>query len=476
MKDFSNPVLSKQEKDLLEGGAEPTALGKKLAECVSHGTAFHNAGLTFRQRKYVEDNFRSGKIKCIVATPTLAAGINLPARRVIVRDTGRFETNVGNVPIPVMEVKQMCGRAGRPGYDPYGEAVLVAKNLRDSDRLMYDYIHRDTERLTSKLGNENVLRGHILGLIATGDADSDEGVVEFLKSTFYGSTSALYGIEGVVENVTDFLAREEMIEKNGEKIRILPFGKRISDLYIAPKSAVILTSPVKKIDKTTDVFQILLAAALTPDVMGLYPKKADEDRLASLAAKYEDNLLYDPFDDEYFNYDFFRGALKVAAMTEDWIGEVPEDIMTEALGIGPGDIRSRADMMDWIMYSMSEIAYIFNPDAVRIIRPLLTRIKYGIKDELIELVSFRGVGRTRARILFDHGCKNRSDIMAVGEKELSEIGRIGPALARNLKAQAGGSSGTGPEPESGPDEEDMELMFAEMSDEKNSKQLNLSDF
>lgn len=476
MKNHYDSVLSEQDRKLLEGGSEPTALGRKLAECVSRGSAFHNAGLTFRQRKYVEDGFRSGKIKCITATPTLAAGINLPARRVIVRDTGRFESNVGNVPVSVMEIKQMCGRAGRPGYDPYGEAVLIAKNHADSDRLMYDYIMKDTERLTSKLGNEKVLRGHILGLIATGDADSDGSIVEFLKSTFYGSTSALYGIEGVVESVTDFLAREEMIEKNGENVRILPFGKRISDLYIDPKSAVILKTAVKKIDKNTDAFQILLAAALTPDVMGLYPKKADEARLAALEDDCEGSLLYDPFEDEYYNYDLFRGSLKVAAMTEDWINEMPEDVMTETLGIGPGDIRSRADMMDWIMYSMSEIAYIFNPDAIRTIRPLLTRIKYGIKEELIDLVSFRGVGRTRARILYDSGFRKRSDIMSADETELAEIIRIGPALAKSLKAQAGGSSGTVPEPEEGPDEEDMDAMFSEMSDPKTSKQLNLSDF
>ncbi len=476
MKNHYDSVLSEQDRKLLEGGSEPTALGRKLAKCVSRGSAFHNAGLTFRQRKYVEDGFRSGKIKCITATPTLAAGINLPARRVIVRDTGRFESNVGNVPVSVMEIKQMCGRAGRPGYDPYGEAVLIAKNHADSDRLMYDYIMKDTERLTSKLGNEKVLRGHILGLIATGDADSDGSIVEFLKSTFYGSTSALYGIEGVVESVTDFLAREEMIEKNGENVRILPFGKRISDLYIDPKSAVILKTAVKKIDKNTDAFQILLAAALTPDVMGLYPKKADEARLAALEDDCEGSLLYDPFEDEYYNYDLFRGSLKVAAMTEDWINEMPEDVMTETLGIGPGDIRSRADMMDWIMYSMSEIAYIFNPDAIRTIRPLLTRIKYGIKEELIDLVSFRGVGRTRARILYDSGFRKRSDIMSADETELAEIIRIGPALAKSLKAQAGGSSGTVPEPEEGPDEEDMDAMFSEMSDPKTSKQLNLSDF
>ena len=87
-----------------------------LKSCVKQGIAFHNAGLTNEQRRFVESNFKKGSIKCIIATPTLAAGINLPARRVIIRDVHRFEDG-GNVPIPVMEIKQMCGRAGRPRYD-----------------------------------------------------------------------------------------------------------------------------------------------------------------------------------------------------------------------------------------------------------------------------------------------------------------------------------------------------------------------
>ncbi|MDR1690850.1 MAG: DEAD/DEAH box helicase, partial [Candidatus Methanoplasma sp.] len=180
MKVLAGRELSEKESDILEGDSEATSVGKKLAACVSCGMAFHNAGLTYKQRRYVEDNFRNGNIKCIVATPTLAAGINLPARRVIVRDTHRFESNAGNVPISVMEVKQMCGRAGRPGYDPYGEAVLVGKSYNDYERLMEDYVMHDTERLTSKLGNEVVLRSHILGLIATGDADTEEGIVGFM--------------------------------------------------------------------------------------------------------------------------------------------------------------------------------------------------------------------------------------------------------------------------------------------------------
>ena len=75
---------------LVEDQGEPTSVGKRLRACVRKGVAFHNAGLTNEQRRFVETKFKEGKIKCIVATPTLAAGINLPARRVVIRDVTRF--------------------------------------------------------------------------------------------------------------------------------------------------------------------------------------------------------------------------------------------------------------------------------------------------------------------------------------------------------------------------------------------------
>ena len=431
--------LTDDERALIEGDADSTSLGRKLSACISNGMAFHNAGLTARQRKYVEDNFRNGHIKCIVATPTLAAGINLPARRVIVRDTRRFESNSGSTPIPVMEVKQMCGRAGRPGYDPYGEAVLMAKSYDDYENLMDNYVQCDTESIMSKLGNEKVLRNHVLGLIATGDASSAEDVISFIRDTFYGSESELYGIESAVENIIDFLVEQGMAERFADDVGILPFGKRVSDLYIDPESAVILRDALNKMTEETEDFPILLAVAMTPDVLGLYPKKKDEDRLAALEQEWEGTMLIDPPEFDDYQYEYFMGDLKTAALIMEWISETDEDTITEVFGIGPGDIRSRVDMMDWLLYAMSEIALIYRPECAKIIRKLIVRVRYGIGKELMDLVSLKGVGRARARILYDRGLKSVKDLAKKDVNELGSIPGIGQALARKIKEQTGDS-------------------------------------
>src|SRR3989454_814680 len=116
--------LEKIAASLAAAQEEPTSMAARLAKCIGNGVAFHNAGLTNGQRSIVEKEFKRGRIAAIVATPTLASGINLPARRVLIRDLNRYDVNFGLAPIPGLEIKQICGRAGRPKYDKYGEAIL----------------------------------------------------------------------------------------------------------------------------------------------------------------------------------------------------------------------------------------------------------------------------------------------------------------------------------------------------------------
>ena len=113
-------------------GEDGSATVKALSNSVRGGVGFHHAGLTSSQRKVIENGFRNGNLQCIVATPTLAQGVNLPASRVVVRDTRRWSTIASrSMPLPVMEVRQMMGRAGRPGFDDFGESFLVSKNIQD---------------------------------------------------------------------------------------------------------------------------------------------------------------------------------------------------------------------------------------------------------------------------------------------------------------------------------------------------------
>jgi DNA polymerase theta len=90
--------------------------------CVRVGIAFHHGGLTLDEREVIETSYRHGHIDILCATSTLAAGVNLPAKRVIL--DGMM---LGIDMISVASYKQMSGRAGRAGQDDMGEAILMVK-------------------------------------------------------------------------------------------------------------------------------------------------------------------------------------------------------------------------------------------------------------------------------------------------------------------------------------------------------------
>uniref|UniRef100_H3DKC6 DNA polymerase theta n=1 Tax=Tetraodon nigroviridis TaxID=99883 RepID=H3DKC6_TETNG len=103
-------------------GRTPAGLDSILQRTVPWGVAFHHAGLTFDERDVLEGAFRQGLVRVLAATSTLSSGVNLPARRVIVR-TPTFNGHL----LDPLTYKQMSGRAGRKGVDTIGESLLVCK-------------------------------------------------------------------------------------------------------------------------------------------------------------------------------------------------------------------------------------------------------------------------------------------------------------------------------------------------------------
>ena len=404
--------LKKVAESLSAAQDEPTSMGARLARCIENGAAFHNAGLTNPQRAIVEKEFRKGRLACIVATPTLAAGINLPARRVIVRDLNRFDVNFGLAPIPVLEVKQMCGRAGRPRYDKYGEAILFAKDIDEVDELMEDYFLSEPEAIESKLGSEPALRMHVLASVATGHVGTEEDLLAFFNRTFFASAGDVYTIHGKIREVLDFLEKEEFINRHDGFLKPTFFGKRTSDLYIDPLSAVKMRDTLRK-PRDDPIFH-LWSICTTPDMPKLYLRRGD---YAWVEQKIEEAEFTFPIED----YDFFLAEVKTAALLDDWTAERTEEEVTKKFGIGPGDVRRMTDQAEWLLYSMAELGRIFNKKKVRALTRLTTRVQYGVKEELLELISLRGVGRVRGRALHQRGFKSLRDLQKANPNDLARI-------------------------------------------------------
>ncbi|MDI3539102.1 MAG: ATP-dependent helicase [Methanolobus sp.] len=431
-------ALDEIVEQVIEAGESDTA--KVLAQCIRNGTAFHHAGLNSAHRRLVEDGFRANLIKMVASTPTLAAGLNLPARRVIVRSYKRYDPNFGMQPIPVLEYKQMAGRAGRPHLDPYGEAVLIAKSYNEMELLFENYIEANAEDIWSKLGTENALRTHILSTIVNGFATSRDGIMEFIEATFFAHQNDTWGIVSVVDECLDFLREKGMLQ--GEThLAATSLGKLVSMLYIDPLSAAIIIEGLGKAGHVTELTLMHLICK-TPDMRQLYLRAGDYELINDLVLSRKEEFCEVPAPSRATDYEWFLGEVKTALLLLDWINERSMDDISKVFNVGDGDIHAFADLAEWLMHSLSRLAAVTGHDKAGMAGAIEKRIHYGARQELMELVGIRGIGRVRARKLYDNGLRSIEDIRKADPAVLG--GLLGTKTAEKLLREIGARPGIRP--------------------------------
>ncbi|MBI2040939.1 MAG: DEAD/DEAH box helicase [DPANN group archaeon] len=442
-------------KKILHALPKPTVQCRRLAKSVLRGVAFHHAGLVQKQKSLIENSFRSGAVKIICCTPTLAAGVNLPAFRAIMKSLKRYSEKWGYSYIPVLEYKQMTGRAGRPGMEAFGEAISIAGS-EDEAREIYDkYICGTPEEIDSKLAVEPVLRMAILGLIASGFCRTAESVIEFFGDTFYGfsyandyeiksnasrTSSAApsriefdLGIMKILQKLKDY----KFIEQNAEKIYATYLGKRVAELYLDPESAFTLINGLKIADVAeTQTISYLHLISSVIEIPNLKFRKSDSEFLQEKLIELEQYLLAKPPSEFSWEYEEFQDSFKTALLFEDWISEMSDDELMEKYKIRPGELRTKLANADWLLYSCQEISRILNfKDLISELIKLRVRMKHGLKEELLSLKKLKGIGRYKARKMFRAGL---TSIQKVKEAKYELLaGLIGPRTAVKVKGQLG---------------------------------------
>ncbi|MBF0483529.1 MAG: DEAD/DEAH box helicase [Candidatus Omnitrophica bacterium] len=437
--------ISHEERELLKhlsekiigNKAESTKLCQKLADAVIHGSAFHHAGLKPNQRELVENNFKNNIIKVISCTPTLAAGVNLPAQRAIIRDVKRFELGLGSAFIPVSEYKQCAGRAGRPQYDDFGEAVIVAKSHSEASTLMERFVEGQTEPITSKLNEESALRTHILASIAGGYIYDIQGMFEFISHTFLYHQNPTKALLDKIENIFAFLTKEGFIQVSGKRYFATPLGALTSRLYIDPFSAITLRSALKKLkpDDTISSIGMLHALCCCPDgpLTQNVGKKIAED-LNMFISQFQKDFILTPSNwPDLEDFFYYLGTMKATWLLTHWIEEEKEDYICEFFDMGPGDIYRLVEAAQRLLYAAQSIAHLEHLKNFTFqLENLKNRIHYGIKEELLDIIKLRGVGRVRARAMFGHGIKSIADLKYLSVNELASIKAIGKTLAQDI--------------------------------------------
>ncbi len=444
------------------GGAldHPTRQCERLAKCVATGTAFHHAGLSNKQRKLIESGFKSGAIKVLTATPTLAAGVNLPAYRVIIRDLKRFAQFRGMDYLPVMEVEQMCGRAGRPAFDKEGEAILIPKNQGEARYCWDNYIQGESEKIYSKLGVEPVLRTHVLALIASGVCQTKQELFNFFSKTFYAFQYEDFdSLKSKLEKVLGLLQKFEFIKIGGmgtsidgnagfhnpftpasdlvqdEDLKPTKIGKRVSELYIDPITANKMVESLGKIGEDVRDFGLLHVICGCLEMKPLLSiKKGDEEYINEVLLERLKDIVEKPPNEWDIEYEDYLGSIKTAAFLQSWIEERGEDHILEKFGVTPGELRARIDIADWLLYALHELCVLLgNMGVLKEIKKARIRMKNGIREELLALIKIKGIGRVKARSLFNSKIKDVGDLRNIPMATLSQI--VGQKTAEKIKEQ-----------------------------------------
>ncbi len=426
---YRNEEISKYVKDLLEH--DDSELAKILARVMSNLASFHHAGLSPYARSIVEDAFRDGIIKVLAATPTLAAGVNLPARRVIISSISRYDHEQGmSSRISVNEYKQMCGRAGRPRYDEYGEAIIVSNsNIED---IFDSYINAELEPIRSTLADTRMLRRHILASIAMSKEMKESALYELFSKTLLVRQYSINYLQPKFKSALEYLAVEGMVDVRGSYLSATRFGRRISMLYIDPETAVIIRSALLKISKKRGKRHTLGLLHVITECPDFYPRlqlrSKGMDEAIMLVDEYADEFL-----DDVDEYSISRSLLALYA----WIEEYSEKHLYENLSIEPGDMYRMIEVSDWLLYSMHSIADLLGKRSMlKDIEVLRVRVRYGVKEELIPLVMLEGIGRARARALFNAGFTDVKSIADASVDRLENVKGIGHRLAVKIKEEA----------------------------------------
>ena len=502
---------------------------RNLLEAIDGGVAFHHAGIDSKKLDFIAEGFNNKHIKVISCTPTLAAGVNTPARRVIIRSLYRYSGEDGMKPIPIIEYKQIAGRAGRPGYDPYGEVVILGKNPQKLAEDAISFIQNDPEAIISKLGDETHLQKHILGLISSCEASTLVEINQFIKNTFYyeqkiNSKSALHTVTNIkekkvykkkikapmaharynvgkpidplglsstasfgdttfgsafdlleekksqnlisglpikefdaettisidneistkIEQTIDYFLEYNLImgEDGVERVITTKIGKIVSQLYLSPADWIEIMQSLKNMGKNgggpQNILTWLFELTKLDSIYKPYVRQNDYILIEQFFVRNREFFYFDGENRNFSDilYQEFGTQLKLTMILYFWTDETSIQEIAENFNIGAGDLHRYIETSVWLGRAFHQIYYAieglnFEYDFTG----FNTQIRYGVRASLLPFISLRGIGRIRARKLYQAGFRTLMDLKTSSTDKISAVPLIGNKIAQNIKDQ-----------------------------------------
>ncbi|MFB6108211.1 MAG: DEAD/DEAH box helicase [Haloplanus sp.] len=401
------PVGARGDYDFHNAATELS--NDRLRKSVLDGVAFHHAGLSKGDRDRVEAWFREGKVSVLFSTSTLAWGVNLPARCVIVRDTKYHDPLEGEVDISPLDLLQMLGRAGRPGYDDVGYGWVVCDRA-DADR--YRRLLREGTDIESRLAAD--LDSHLNAEIAMGTVDDLDDVLSWLETTYYyvrarsaPETYDFDGLRGRVRETLESLVDRGFVETDSDLgVEATALGRLASKYYLRLSTARAFRHLADR--ERIDADAILETVAAAAEFDSVSARQSEQDAVNS--------VLGDGAQSGDEGADLGDGGRKVLAILQSSTsGSTPSDLRSDAWVIRQNALRLLAALGEFL----DRFA---GPRAANLARRVEARVDHGVSRDAVGLTAVDGVGAGRASKLATGGLRRPSDVVDAGADELVRAG------------------------------------------------------
>ncbi|KAK9849842.1 Helicase [Penicillium brevicompactum] len=428
--------LNKRLDLLAELRSLSCGLDPALEKTIARGTGFHNAGMTTEERELIAQAYDQGVLKVLVATCSLAAGVNLPARRVIINGARMGRELVG----PAM-LRQMCGRAGRKGKDNAGETYLIC--VKADMQAVCDLLDADMPAIESCLAPEKRgLKRALLEAIATGLVSGCEAIKEYVRCTLLFRTLDKKLAYSIMNSALQELVNEELlIAQDDESYESTPLGQAVVASAFSPEDGLFVHEELKRalqafvMDGDMHIFYMftpLQAAMNTPIDWQIFRDQLDRlddsglralqfvgvqpgfvNKMVQSGASLKEN---DP--EQIKQARIYRRAY-TAFQLRDLSNEVPIGTIATRFKIPRGTVQTLAQQCHGFAAGIVKFCQRMNWGMLAaVLDHMRDRLEAGARADLLEMAQVTFVKSWTARLLRENGYKN---LRALADAEVKDL-------------------------------------------------------
>ncbi|GFF29920.1 DNA polymerase theta [Aspergillus udagawae] len=431
--------LSKRLDLLADLRSLPSGLDPVLENTILNGVGFHHAGMTTEERELIAQAYDQGVLKVIVATCSLAAGVNLPARRVIINGARMGRELVG----PAM-LRQMCGRAGRKGKDNAGETYLICGKA--DIKAVCDLLEADMPAIESCLVPEKRgLKRALLEAIATGLVSGCEAIKEYVKcSLLYRTVDKKIAYSIMDSSIQELIDEGLLIFKEDESYAATKLGQAVVASAFAPEDGLFVYEELKRalrafvMDGDMHIFYMFtpIQVAMNTQIDWLIFREQldnlDESGLRALqfvgVQPYFVNLmaqsggsLKEDNPDQIKQATIYRRAY-TAFQLRDLSNEVPLSTIASRYNIPRGTVQTLAQQCHGFAAGMVKFCQRMDWGMLAaVLDHMRDRLEAGARADLLEMAQVTYVKGWTARLLRENGFRNLRDLAEAEAKDLVPV-------------------------------------------------------